>query len=123
MEEGAAAPAPEAAELDTKVTLVKRAVVPKQTTEVTPEIMSTEPAAEVVIEGISAAVGRTQAVPKLGAAKDATTVLSGSMAETLIDAVRRMRLVEPDLGIKRMVAKLQEQHTGLGAGIPPVTGA
>ena len=46
----------------------------------TPEIETTGPEVEVVIEAVSVAVGITPAVSKPEAAKDATTALSHSMA-------------------------------------------
>merc|ERR1719162_2256380 len=42
------------------------------------------------------------------------------MAETLIAAVRGLRVTEPDLGVKLLVAKLRVQQPGLGAGTKEV---
>ena len=40
--------------------------------------------------------------------------------EALLDAVRGLRLAEPDLGFKPLLAKLQEQQPDLGAATKEV---
>eukprot|EP00964_Phaeocystis_antarctica_P136329 scaffold100759_cov78-Phaeocystis_antarctica.AAC.1 len=37
------------------------------------------------------------------------------MSETLLDAVRALRVADPDLGLKPLLAKLREQQPDLGA--------
>ena len=42
------------------------------------------------------------------------------MSEALLEAVRGLRVADPDLGVKPLVAKLQEQQPDLGAGTKEV---
>ena len=37
------------------------------------------------------------------------------MSETLLEAVRALRVADPDLGLKPLLAKLREQQPDLGA--------
>merc|ERR1719162_2746590 len=71
-------------------------------------------------EALGAAVGNRPAEPKPETAKDAANFLSHSMPETLIDAVRSLRVTEPDLGVKLLVNKLRVQHPGLVVGTKEV---
>eukprot|EP00964_Phaeocystis_antarctica_P160597 scaffold132346_cov66-Phaeocystis_antarctica.AAC.2 len=41
--------------------------------------------------------------------------VAGWMSQALVDAVRRLHLADPDLGLKPLLAKLQEQQPDLGA--------
>ena len=42
------------------------------------------------------------------------------MSETLLEAVRALRVADPDLGQKPLLAKLREQQPDLGAGTKEV---
>ena len=44
------------------------------------------------------------------------TVTTLTMCDALLEAVRALRVAYPDLGVKRLLAKLREQQPDLGAG-------
>ena len=43
-------------------------------------------------------------------------LMTSAMSKALLEAVRALRVADPDLGVKPLLAKLREQQPDLGAG-------
>ena len=54
--------------------------------------------------------------PDITPALSQDTVTTMCEPHALLEAVRALRVAYPDLGVKRLLAKLREQQPGLGAG-------
>ena len=53
---------------------------------------------------------------RVGAPSSALGVAAEVMPESLLEAVRRLRAADPDLGVRRLLASLREQQLDLEAG-------